>query len=127
MVGRMSLAAVAASALLFAGGAPAYADDGAYEKLVQVFVQDQGDVDNVTSNYDAAEYKSVEDDGTIQLNVFVTDEEEASLKAAGYRIGATIEDSKTGAKRMQQRQATLDAENLAKDIAQDGLAGAKFQ
>ena len=41
-----------------------------------------------STNYDAAEYKRVEDDGSILLNVFVTAEEKAALKAKGYKIGA---------------------------------------
>ncbi len=129
MVGRISLAALAASALLLVGGQSALAADGGgapYVKLVQVYVPDQDAVDSVVTHYDAAEYKKVEDDGTIQLNVFVTDEEEAALKDAGYRIGGTIEDSKTGPQRMAARQATLDAEALAAQVAENGLKGAKF-
>ena len=109
MVGRISLAALAASALLLVGGQSAFAADAGgvpYVKLVQVYVPDQDAVDSVVTNYDDAEYKKVEDDGTIQLNVFVTDEEEAALKDAGYRIGGTIEDSKTGPQRMAARQET---------------------
>ena len=49
---------------------------------------DQDAVDNVVANYDAAEYKCVEDDGSILLNVFVTAEEEAALKAAASRSAA---------------------------------------
>ena len=33
---------------------------------------DQGAVDRVVANYDATEYKSVQDDGSILLVVFVT-------------------------------------------------------
>ena len=80
----------------------------------------------MVTNYDAAEYKSVEDDGTIQLNVFVTTEEEAALKARATDRRASIEDSKTGTLRMEDRQATIDAETLAAEIAQNGLKGAKF-
>src|SRR4051794_32544183 len=127
MVGRMSLAALVASALLLVGGTAAQANDGGlpYEKLVEVTVPDQGAVDSVVANYDAAEYKRVEDDG-ILLNVFVTGEEEAALRGAGYKIGATIEDSKTGAIRMAQRQQVIDEEALAADVAENGLKGAKF-
>ena len=63
MVGRVSLVAFAASALLFAGGGVASAQyDGIpFEQLVQVYVPDQAAVDSVVANYDAAEYKSVQD------------------------------------------------------------------
>ena len=50
------------------------------------------------------------------------------LKAAGYTIGGTIEDSNTGSIRMEQRQATLDEEALAADLAENGMPkGTKFQ
>ena len=69
MVGRMSLIALAASALLLVGGqsAASAADDNGipFEQLVQVYVPDQDAVDSVVSNYDAAEYKAVQDDGSI--------------------------------------------------------------
>jgi hypothetical protein len=57
------------------------------------------------------------------LNVFATDEELGQLKKAGYKIGATIEDSNTGSIRMAQRQATLDAEALAQQVAENGSQG----
>src|SRR4051812_37741495 len=138
MVGRLSLAAFAASALLFVGGGTAFAADGGsapavdasglpFEQLVEVYVPDQAAVDSVVSNYDATEYKDVQDDGSIMLNVFVTAEQKAALKADGYKIGSVIEDSNTGPQRMQERQAILDQESLAADVAQNGLKGAKFE
>ena len=124
------LLAFAATALLFTGGqASAFAaDDGVpFQELVQVFVPDQDAVDSVVSNYDAAEYKSVQDDGSILLAVFVTAEEKASLKPKGYRIGHVIEDSNTGPQRMKERQEIPDQEAVAADVAQNGLKGAKFE
>jgi Zinc carboxypeptidase/Chitobiase/beta-hexosaminidase C-terminal domain len=129
MVGKKSLTALCcASALLLSGAGTAFAaDDGIpFEKLLEVTVPNQAAVDKVTTNYDAAEYKRVESDGIV-LNVFATAEEEATLKAAGYKIGATIEDSNTGPQRMAERQATIDAENLAKQVAEDGVSGSKFE
>ena len=125
MVGKKSLAALCcASALLLAGaGSALAADDGMpYEKLVEVTVPNQDAVDSVVENYDAAEYKRVEDDGTIMLNVFATDEEEAALKAAGYKIGGTIEDSNTGVDPhggAPGRRSTQEA--LAADVAENGM------
>ena len=128
MVGRRPLIAFAASALLFAGGQSAAfaADDNGipFEQLVQVYVPDQDAVDSVVSNYDAAEYKAVQDDGSILLNVFVTAEEKAALKAKGYTIGRVIEDSNTGPQRMKERQEIIDQEALAADVAENGLKGA---
>ena len=127
MVGRKPLLAFAATALLFTGSqASAFAaDDGVpFQELVQVFVPDQDAVDQVTSNYDAAEYKSVQEDGSILLAVFVTDEEKASLTQKGYRIGTVIEDSNTGPQRMKERQEIIDQEAVAADVAENGLKGA---
>src|SRR5919107_526704 len=122
MLGRKSLIALAASALLMVVGsqsALAADDDGVpFEQLVQVYVPDQASVDSVVADYDAAEYKSVQDDGTILLNVFVTAEEKAALAAKGYRIGRVIEDTTTGPQRMKERQEVIDQESLAADIAQ---------
>ena len=87
----------------------------------------QSDVDKVVGSYDAAEYKRVEADGSITLNVFVTSDEEKALKVAGYKIGATIEDTNTGIQRMQERQELIDQDALAATVAEDGLKGtAKF-
>src|SRR4051812_26881049 len=120
MVGRMSLAAVAASALLLVTGAAAHAadiDGIPYEKLVEVTVPNEATVDSVTTNYDAAEYKKVLDNGSIRLNVFATGEQEKQLENAGYKIGKTIEDSNTGAARLEQAQQVRDEESLAADLA----------
>ncbi len=128
MVGRKPLIALAASAMLLVGGQSAAfaADDNGipFEQLVQVYVPDQSAVDSVVAKYDAAEYKSVQDDGSILLNVFVTAEEKAALKSKGYRIGNVIEDSDTGAQRMKERQEIIDQEAVAADVAQNGLQGA---
>src|SRR4051794_38394950 len=129
MVGRRPLIALAASALLFSGSqAAAYAADDdngiPFEQLVQVYVPDQAAVDRVIAKYDAAEYKSVQDDGSILLNVFVTAAEKKALAEKGYKIGQVIEDSDTGPQRMKERQAVLDQEALAADVAQNGVKGA---
>src|SRR4051812_27175867 len=128
MVGRGLLSALVASALLLVGGqsaAFAAGDDGIpFEQLVQVYVPDQAAVDSVVSNYDAAEYKAVQDDGSILLNVFVTAEEKAALKEKGFKIGRVIEDSNTGAQRMKERQEIIDQEAVAADVAENGLKGA---
>ena len=131
MVGKRTLTALCcASALLLTGAGTAFAaDDGVpFQKLVEVTVPTRTHVDSVVEHYDAAEYKRVEGDGIV-LNVFVTAEEEGSLKAAGYTIGRTIEDSNTGSIRMEQRQQVLDEEALAADLAENGMpkGGTKFQ
>jgi hypothetical protein len=131
MVGRKPLIALAASALLLVGGQSAAfaADDNGipFQELVQVYVPDMAAVDRVVSNYDATEYKAVQDDGSILLVVFVTAEEKAALKSKGYKIGRVIEDSNTGPQRMKERQEIIDQEALAATVAKNGLSGAKFK
>src|SRR5215213_10841447 len=128
MLGGRLLIALAASALLLVGGQSAAfaADDSGipFEQLVQVYVPDQAAVDSVVSNYDAAEYRSVQDDGSILLNVFVTSEEKQALASKGYRIGRVIEDSNTGAQRMKERQELIDQDAVAVAVAEHGLKGA---
>ena len=66
MVGKKSLTALCcASALLLTGaGSACAADDGIpFEELVEVTVANQGTADKLVTNYDAAEYKRVNDDG----------------------------------------------------------------
>ena len=127
MVGRRPLIALAASVLLLVGGQSAAfaADDGTpFQELVQVYVPHEAAVDRVVNNYDATEYKSVQDDGSILLIVFVTAEEKAALKAKGYEIGRVIEDSNTGPQRMKERQEIMDQEALAAKVAENGLKAA---
>jgi hypothetical protein len=130
MVGKKSLTALCcASAMLVAGAGSARAsNDGIpYEALMEVTVADQAAADQLVAKYDAAEYKRVNDDGSLTLNLFLDKEELGQLKAAGYKIGAKIEDSNTGPQRMKERQEIIDAETLAKQVAQYGVKGQKFQ
>ena len=131
MVGKKSLTALCcASALLLSGVSTALADDlpTAEESLVEVTVKSEADIDRIAKSYDLAEYKRVQDDGSIVVIAYTTPEERASLSAAGYKIGATIEDTNTRYERLAERDATLEAEELAKEIAQDGVpaGGAKL-
>jgi hypothetical protein len=127
MVGRKPLIALAASAMCLLGGqSPAYADsDGIpFEQLIQVYVSDQYAADRLVNEYDGAEYKAVQDDGTVLLNIYVTPEQKAALAAKGYKIGRVIEDSNTGPQRMKEREEILQQERVAADVAENGLQGA---
>jgi hypothetical protein len=134
LIGRRSLTLAATAALVLAGTGTAFADEhdllpGAEDALVQVFVDSEADVDKLSSTYDLAEYKNVEDDGSIQLNIETTPEERSALRAAGYRIGATIEDAGTRAAVNAEREATAAQERLAADLAENGVpkGGAKLE
>ena len=112
MVGRTSLAAFAASALLFSGGGLAYADSdlpAADTSLIEVYVNSESDIDKlIAEDFDLAEYKRVEDD-KIVINIDADAADIAALKAKGFGIGATIEDAKhraaVAAERDEQREA----------------------
>jgi hypothetical protein len=132
MVGKKSLTALCcASALLLSGVSTAFADDvlpTADESLIEVTAKSEADVDKLAKSYDLAEYKRVQDDGSIVLNAYVTPEERTALTRDGYKLGATIEDTNTRLERLAEREGTLEGEQLAQDIAKDGLpkGGAKL-
>ena len=96
MVGRTSLAAFAASALLFSGGGLAYADNhlpASDTSLIEVFVNSESDIDKlIADGFDLAEYKRVEGDGTIAINVDANAADRAELKKLGFKIGVTVEE-----------------------------------
>ncbi|HET6549068.1 MAG TPA: M14 family metallopeptidase, partial [Solirubrobacter sp.] len=122
MVGKRSVTIVAAGALLFGSGGTALADEGvrgANTALVEVYVHDQADVDNVVANFDAAEYKRVERDAIV-LNVDTDARERAQLRRMGFKIGRTIEDAKTRAAVAAERDQLAAVEDLAGDLAQNG-------
>ena len=127
MIARRSLTTVAATALLLGGAGTAWAGDshdllpGADTALVQVFVNSEADVDRLSATYDLAEYKQVEDDGTIQLNIDADPSERAELRAMGFRIGKTIEDAGTRAAVNAEREDMAAREGLAKDLAKNGV------
>jgi hypothetical protein len=96
MVGKRAATMVAAAALLLGGGGVAYADDllpGGDTALVRVTVPSQADVDKLVTSYDVVEYKHVEDDGSISLNIDTTAAERTALREKGYTIGRTVENA----------------------------------
>ncbi|MDA0160361.1 M14 family metallopeptidase [Solirubrobacter ginsenosidimutans] len=127
MITRRSLTTVAAAALLLGGAGTAWADDshdvlpGSDTALVQVFVNSEADVEKLSAEFDLAEYKQVEDDGTIQLNIDADPGERAQLRAMGFRIGQTIEDAKTRAAVNAEREEAAALERLAGDLAENGV------
>jgi hypothetical protein len=58
-------------------------------------------------------------DGSVTVTVFGTDEEIAALGAAGYEVGTTIEGPAVWRARINQRQANVRAENRAESAALD--------
>jgi hypothetical protein len=123
MVGKRSAAVMAAVGLMLGGAASAAASDtlpGSDTSLVQVWVNSEADVDRLSTSYDLAEYKKVEDDGSIQLNIDADASEIARLRDMGFKIGQTIEDASTRAARAEERDRTAAAEALAADLAEDG-------
>ena len=96
--------------------------------LVRVTVPNQAAVDKLLNSYDVVEYKHVEDDGSISLNIDTTAAERAALREKGYTIGRTVEDATTRAGAAAERDATRAAEGLARDIAKSGVTrGVKLE
>jgi hypothetical protein len=121
---RRSLSLAAAAAVLLGTGGVARASDELpnYDTaLVQVFVKSQADVDKLSATYDLAEYKRVEKDGTIVLNIDTTPAERSELRALGYGIGRTIEDGDTRTAVAEERDALKAEQDLAADLALNGV------
>src|SRR4051812_15943609 len=116
MVGRVSLAAVAASALLFIGAASASADDGG-QRLVMVY------------NNDPAQIRALDKQGydvgyvgePTEAAVYVTSEQESVLKAQGYTLGEVVADDATWQARQVEMAKTDQADALAASVAASGL------
>ncbi|HEX6027069.1 MAG TPA: hypothetical protein VFZ00_34035, partial [Solirubrobacter sp.] len=88
---------------------------------MEVFVNSEADIEKLLTKYDLAEYKKVEDDGTIQVHIDTDPQERKELRAMGFRIGRTIEDAKTRAAVNEEREQLAALEGLAKDLAEKGV------
>src|SRR6478609_10161527 len=128
MVGRIALAAVAASALVFAGGGLAYADSDlpdADSSLIEVYVQSESDIDKlVADGFDLAEYKRVEDDHIV-VAVDATPIEVGALKKRGFGFGRTIESPEHRAAIAAERDAQREIDNRVIDYASNGVPKSK--
>src|SRR5689334_15206841 len=95
MVGRTSLAAVFASALLLSGGGLAYADTDfpdADASLIEVHVGSESDIDAlIDDGFDLAEYRRVGSANDIVVAIDAVPAEIGQLKQRGFKIGRTIE------------------------------------
>ena len=129
MVGRTSLAAFAASALLFSGGGLAYADNdfpAADTSLIEVYVNSESDINQlVADGFDLAEYKRVEKNGEILVNIDANAADTAALKAKGFRIGATIESPAHRAAVAAERDEQREIDTMALEYAENGLPKSK--
>ncbi|WP_121251707.1 M14 family metallopeptidase [Solirubrobacter pauli] len=108
---------------LLAGAAPAAASDElptADSALVQVFVPAGTDISALSERYDLAEYKHVEEDGSVLIVADATAADRAALRAEGFRIGSTIEDATTRAAVAEERDAQREADDLAAAYAEAG-------
>ena len=124
MLRRRPLTVVAAAALLLSAGGTAFADDtlpGSDTALVEVYVPSEADVDKLAESYDLAEYKRVEDDGRSCSTSTPTRPSGRRCVPRGYRIGRTIEDASTRAAVNEERETTAAQEELARDLAENGV------
>ena len=124
MVGRTALAAVAATALVFAGGGLAYADNDfpdADSSLIEVVVQSESDIDKlVADGFDLAEYTRAEGDGIV-VAVDATPVEIGALKQRGFGIGRTIESPEHRAVIAAERDAQRELDSRTRDYAEHGV------
>ena len=125
--------ALRASALLLAGGRAAFAADDRAHPVRGAGPGLRPDRGRRRQRRQAtttrAEYKRVEDDGSISLNVFVTAEEKAALARQGLQDRSARSRTPTPARSAwRSARQSLDRGGLAADLAENGLpkGGAKF-
>jgi hypothetical protein len=123
------VALIAIAALALTGGAAAddvNGDPPPSTSNVSVVVPAQADIDRLNDEgFDLVEYRRINPDGTLTVNIIATDDEIAQIKALGYEVAYTIEDEDTWRARLAERQAALDAEARSADFAEHGVpAGA---
>ena len=110
MVGKRSVTIVAATALLLGGGGVASGDrrpvPGRTPRWCASPSRARPTSTGCSNSYDVVEYKHVEDDGSISLNIDTTAAERAALREKGYTIGRTVEDASTRAGAAAERDAT---------------------
>ena len=92
--------------------------------LVQVFVDGDTDIGQLSERYDVAEYKQVEADGSIQLNIDATRTSGPNC-ARRAAVGNTIEDAASRAAVAEERDAQRELEALAADYAENGAPKSK--
>ena len=84
--------------VLCAGAVPAVANAAEGPDLVSFIVPNEAAIDDLTKQgYDLTEYKNPQNNGSIEINVVVTDEQRAQLEAMGYRADHVIETAADGA------------------------------
>ena len=84
--------------VLCAGAVPAAANAAEGPDLVSFIVPNQAAIDGLTKQgYDLTEYKNPQNNGSLEINVVVTDEQRAQLEAMGYRADHVIETAADGA------------------------------
>src|SRR5215208_1542473 len=89
--------------------------------IVQVNLPSRAGIDELLERgVDLVEYVRENDDGTVTVDAVVSEDEQAELAAAGYQIGATIEDYDTYVARMAERSEALAAEERSHDAAESG-------
>ena len=84
--------------VLCAGAVPAAANAAEGPDLVSFIVPNQAAIDDLTKQgYDLTEYKNPQNNGSLEINVVVTDVQRAQLEAMGYRADHVIETAADGA------------------------------
>src|SRR3954464_9580480 len=117
MVGRVTLAAMAASALLLVSASAASAQDG--QRLEMVY-GDEGQIAGLEKQgYDVGYIGE-----RTEAAVYLDDQSEALLRAQGFTIGQVVSDDASWQARKVAIAETDQAEALAADVAKNGLTKA---
>ena len=98
------------------------------ESLVEVTSDTKAGIEELAAKYDLAEYVRTNDDGSLTTAVYAEQHELDAIEAAGFELGATIEDTNTRLERLEDRDQARAEEELAHELAANGApkGGAKL-
>ena len=106
-----------------AGPASADVEIDRFDSIVEINLPSRAAIDGlIEQNVDLVEYVREEPDGTVTVNAVVTEEQQAELEAAGYEIGATVENYQTYLDRVAEIEAAQAAEERSHEAAETGDA-----
>jgi hypothetical protein len=130
-LGLAFLACVVLTTLAFTGGAAATegGDLPVAENLVEIKVADRTAIEELMADAEAigAEFndhylRENDDDGTLTAQVLGDDTQIDQLRAMGYEVLRTIEDEEAYWERIAERLQSLEAEQRAQEVAEEGRA-----
>jgi len=113
-LGRLGVVTLLGLAL---GASPAFASSDDAPRLVKVKSDNHEAIHELEDRFDVGYYADRN-----EAAVYLTESEEAQLRALGYEIGEVVEDGDTWEERKREIEATKEAEQLAGRFAKNGIS-----